>query len=315
MRRLGMTLMALGVAGVAPLTGQQPERTELEARITRLQEEVRELRQQLRAQERDERTRVLVEARERAGPRLLQFSTNRAMLGVTVRTEESPRVDSIGAELVAVTPGGPADRAGLRSGDVVISFNGESLKGPSKGTGESDPGMKLVSLARQLDDGDTVVVEYRRDRETGRATIVARPVEAERVLRMTVEPDRVGVLAPPDLGEWARDLGSRNFVFTVHERWLDMELVSLNPELGEYFGTSEGLLVVRAPAERSLNLRAGDVILRVSGRTPSSQASVARILRSYDAGDSVEFEIMRQKRRMTVTGTIPEREDNFNWNR
>jgi S1-C subfamily serine protease len=109
----------------------------------------------------------------------------------------------------------------------------------------------------------------------------------------------------------ATGMAQRSMVFSLSDRWLDMELVALNPELGEYFGTSEGLLVIRTPRDGALNLRAGDVILRIGGRTPTSQASAVRMLRSYEEGETVEIEIMRQKRRTTVSGTIPSREDRF----
>jgi len=106
--------------------------------------------------------------------------------------------------------------------------------------------------------------------------------------------------------------------------WLDLELVALNPELGEYFGTTDGLLVIRAPEESELQVQGGDVILTVDGRPVSSQAQLMRILRSYEAGEDVKLDVMRQKRRTTLTVKIPERtsrtgryEDfqwDFDWN-
>jgi len=164
-----------------------------------------------------------------------------------------------------------------------------------------------VHLARELEDGDTVTVEYRRDRDTRKATFVARRMEPEEWFSIDIEPPEVRIDADR-IRDMARGMAGQNFTFSFSDRWLDMELVSLNPDLGEYFGTTEGLLVVRAPDEGSLNLKAGDVILKIGGRTPTSQASAVRILRSYGDGESVEFEIMRQKRKMTVTGTMPERD-------
>ena len=85
----------------------------------------------------------------------------------------------------------------------------------------------------------------------------------------------------------------------------DLELVKVNPGLGDYFGTSEGLLVVDAPSDSSLNLRAGDVILGIGGRRPTSPAQALRILGTYEPGENVVFEVMRQKRRATVNGKMP----------
>jgi serine protease Do len=95
--------------------------------------------------------------------------------------------------------------------------------------------------------------------------------------------------------------------------WLDMELVTLNEELGSYFGTTQGVLVVRAPEETSLNLRSGDVILDIDGREPSSPSHALRIMRSYEPGETMRIEVMRDKRRQTITATVPERDGGFFW--
>ena len=303
-----LRMVAFALAAAVPATAQQEEsRQQMQERLRQLQQEVRELQRRLNEESRRE-VRGSVTARAQQRP-LIRLSSNRAMLGVTVRTEKSPRVDSIGAELMAVTPGAPADRAGLRSGDVITVFNSEQLAGryPAAGEYQSEPGLKLVHLARELDDGDTVEVDYRRDRDTGKATIVARRMEPDEWFSFDVEPPDVRIDADR-VRDMARGFVGPNFAFSFSQRWLDMELVSLSADLGEYFGTTEGLLVVRAPDQGSLNLKSGDVIHKIGGRTPTSQASAVRILRSYGDGESVEFEIMRLKRKMTVTGTMPDRD-------
>lgn len=313
MRRTWMAVLAMALVAVAPLAAQQTqqqtrerereEQRALERRMRELQNELREVQRQL-----NEATRAERRAAVRVTPRAVIFPRNRARLGVTVDTERNPARDSIGAELSSVSPGGPAEQAGLRAGDIITTFNGERLTGryPAAGEYESEPGMKLVHFAQDLDDGDTVQVEYRRGTQRQRATIVARELEPENWYSygFTVNPPSVRVEASPMVGELARSL-----MFAFGDHWLNMELVSLNPELGEYFGTNDGLLVIRASRDSTFNLRSGDVILRIDGRTPSSHSQLMRIFRSYSAGESVQIEIMRQKRRMTVTVTIPERDD------
>lgn len=313
MRRTWMAVLAMALVAVAPLAAQQTqqqtrerereEQRALERRMRELQNELREVQRQL-----NEATRAERRAAVRVTPRAVIFPRNRARLGVTVDTERNPARDSIGAELSSVSPGGPAEQAGLRAGDIITTFNGERLTGryPAAGEYESEPGMKLVHFAQDLDDGDTVQVEYRRGTQRQRATIVARELEPENWYSygFTVNPPSVRVEASPMVGELARSM-----MFAFGDHWLNMELVSLNPELGEYFGTNDGLLVIRASRDSTFNLRSGDVILRIDGRTPSSHSQLMRIFRSYSAGESVQIEIMRQKRRMTVTATIPERDD------
>jgi S1-C subfamily serine protease len=90
--------------------------------------------------------------------------------------------------------------------------------------------------------------------------------------------------------------------------WCDFELVTLNPDLGEYFGTKEGLLVVKAPEDSSLLLKSGDVILAIGGRKPTSPSHAMRILRSYDAGETVAIDIMRRQKRLALSWTVPARD-------
>jgi S1-C subfamily serine protease len=86
----------------------------------------------------------------------------------------------------------------------------------------------------------------------------------------------------------------------------ELELAPMNPQLGRYFGTNEGVLVIRAPSESKLRLKGGDVVLSVDGRTVASPAHLIRVLRSYEAGESFKVEVMRMKKRETVQGTIGE---------
>jgi len=76
--------------------------------------------------------------------------------------------------------------------------------------------------------------------------------------------------------------------FAFHGRggWGDMELVPLTEELGRYFGTDKGLLVVRAPEDDDLKLKDGDVIQRIDGREPQSVAHAMHRRRSSSSTGS-----------------------------
>ncbi|MDZ7643213.1 MAG: PDZ domain-containing protein [Woeseiaceae bacterium] len=88
--------------------------------------------------------------------------------------------------------------------------------------------------------------------------------------------------------------------------WGDLEMVGLTEDLGRYFGTDKGLLVVRAPDDEDLKLRDGDVIQSIDGREPNSVAHAVRILGSYQAGETMEIEIVRDQRRQTPSILIPD---------
>ncbi len=242
------------------------------------------------------------------------FADNRGRIGVVVNTTKNTETDRYGAKIDGVTPGGPAEKAGMKAGDIITKFNGTSLAGVSAEDGDdSGPGMRLIELAHQLEPGDTVRVEYRRGSDTKSATLVAADLSNRAwtgvMPRMAIPSPRIeaGEFGPLAL------LGEGNsFAFCFGDSWCDLDLVTLNADLGEYFGTREGLLVVKAPADSALPLKSGDVILSIGGRKPTSPAHAMRILRSYDTGEAVSIEILRHERRQTLSWTVPE-ESERNW--
>jgi membrane-associated protease RseP (regulator of RpoE activity) len=81
-----------------------------------------------------------------------------------------------------------------------------------------------------------------------------------------------------------------------------VQLVELNPELGEYFGTTRGVLVASVEDGSSLELRPGDVILSIGGRAVESPDQAQRILSSYSPDEDVPIRIRRRGEEMDLTG-------------
>lgn len=283
----------------------------------------------LAAQERERsRERAPVEM-ERIGPggSMDIVMTRRARLGVKVNLQARAS-DSIGAYIEGVTPGGPADKAGLQSGDVITRLDGTSLLGgDSKVESErSLPGMRLIELAAKLEPNDTVKVDYRRGKDSRSAKLVTQDdPDNVFVFNGPGEPRRYSFRGPGGERGFAFGFGGdmdsemrRNFeqmhleldrmprMMYMDDRE-DLELVGLNPELGAYFGTTEGVLVVRVPKESTLGLKGGDVVQAIDGRKVTGTSQLHRILRTYDGEESVKFEVMRNKRKETVTGKMPKR--------
>src|SRR2546426_7811286 len=79
-------------------------------------------------------------------PRVQAFmwGDHRGRIGVVVRTDASPETDKTGAKIEGITPGGPADKAGLKVGDVITKFNGTTFAGlQSEDENQSRPGSEL----------------------------------------------------------------------------------------------------------------------------------------------------------------------------
>ncbi len=244
-----------------------------------------------------------------APPMAFSFTTaNRARIGVVVNVRADADQDRLGARIEAVTPGGPAAKAGLKAGDVVTKFNATSLAGLRPDDSEdSGPGMKLIELARALEPGDTVRLEYRRGSDTKRATLVAAEVQARWGVAELPRMEREFMQGDPESFRMRIEDGLRGFEW-FGPPWSGLDLVTLNPELGDYFGTREGVLVIKSRGDSMLPLRSGDVILTIDGRKPTSPSHAMRILRSYDAGEVVKLEILRKRNRQTLNWTVPERE-------
>lgn len=321
MRRVIMALAALLVIGGGAGAQEkmtEAEKRELEQKLRQLQQEMRELERQLGR----ERAMGLFVTPRGEAPLAIAFAGDRPRLGVIVQTERSAGTDSLGAVLEAVTPDGPAAKAGLQSGDIVVTFDGTRLGTTAKGR---SPGNHLIELAREMEKGDSIRVTYRRGSETRTAVIVPEMLNdlsyaysfsvADSAMRRARDAmERAMVVAPRvRLETMERSPESLVWALRISEEWSDMELTTLDPELGSYFGTSEGLLVVRAPKDSLLGLKSGDVIRRIGGRVPSSPSQVVRILRSYEPGDEIRIEIMRNKSAQTITATVPERERGLFW--
>ncbi len=94
------------------------------------------------------------------------------------------------------------------------------------------------------------------------------------------------------------------FEFMGRHRIHGVELRELNADLGEYFSTEQGVLVLEVDEDSTLGLRSGDVILRIGDREVDETRDVYRILSSYEDEEGVTFTVMRRGQETRVEGTI-----------
>jgi predicted metalloprotease with PDZ domain len=216
-----------------------------------------------------------------------------AVLGVQL----DERSGKEGARVQEVSPGGAAAEAGLKAGDVITSINGEDVKG-------DHTARQVMHAMRDVGPDSKVKLKVLRAGKSQDFVLTARPGMAFRMHPMPVIPPIPPIPAmppdPPGQDGWER-FGPTFIRGPLGE----MELVSLTPQLGKYFGTDKGVLVVRAP--KDLKLEDGDVILAIDGREPTSGSHATRILGSYQPGEKIAIKVMRQQKMVNVETMLPER--------
>lgn len=213
-----------------------------------------------------------------------------------------------GVKIVGVTPGSAADEAGLRAGDVITAINSESMSATSSG----EANRLVLEFMEGVEEGDILDVEYLRDGKVGSVEVEPRPVEM-RTFSFSGAPRDFSMPEVHISPEAAEKFGN-SFTFAwAGNVWSDMELVELNEGLGKYFGADSGVLVVSAPSSDALQLEDGDVILGIDGREPTSVRHAMRILGSYQAGESLELAILREKKKRTLEIEIPDDRRGMLW--
>ena len=292
---------------------REARREEVEARLEEAQARLEEAAQEvaeLSARLSEDALFITLRGLDEIGPR--------PMLGVNVGTPDEGRT---GVRIVGVTPGGPADQAGLRSGDVMVAIDDEDLIG-------DDAGDRLTAFMKSVEAGQEVTVRYRRDGKEDTVRVVPEEMDPFRIaigspgadweinLRGLEELEKLEELEHlEELAELEFSAGAHGVHFGMGfpGRWRSLEMVSLTPELGDYFDAEKGLLVVRAPEDEALGLEDGDVIVAIDGREPTSPKHAMRILRSYEAGETIRFSIIRKRKSKTLEVVLPEAAVGHRW--
>lgn len=263
------------------------------------------------------------------------MAPSRPRLGISVSTDQGSEMDARGARVTNVLEDGPAWNAGIREGDLITSVDGKSLFQPlgrevedAFDLDESIPVQRLLAIAKELEPGQEVDVTYLRNGQERRVTVSAEdlsgrsfdvvvpPFDAERFreqmrgfenLRDMGELRqfqwRSGEPGDLDVRVFGGGPGAAFFGGPAMGRY-GLELVPLNDGLGQYFGTTEGVLVVNVAEDSALELRAGDVILSIAGRAATTPERVRSILGSYGNDEDISIRVRRNGREIEVRGRL-----------
>ena len=244
-------------------------------------------------------------------PRALEVLTGGSRIGVSIRDLETgdtktAKGATAGVLVEDVSTDSPADKAGIRKGDVVVEFDGERVRSVRQ----------LTRLVQETPAGRTVNAILQRDGQ--RTTVSVTPRDDSSFSFRGFE----------DLGDWARDLRYKVAPRAItpprppapptpptppmvgdgllgRAGRLGISIDSLSPQLAEYFGTKDGVLVTSVSDDSAgarAGLKAGDVITSFNGTTINEPQDLRRRLQNLDDGDEFTIAVMRDKKPLTLKG-------------
>ena len=248
-------------------------------------------------------------------------------LGVTPEDVSADRAKELklssprGVYLSDVEKDSPAEKAGLKSGDVITEFNGEKVESV----------VQFRRLVRETPAGRTISVIVWRDGRSQTLTATLGSAASQfnihldgdlpQVLRnFTYAPPNRELLVPseprafsftmPDMEGWGFGQGQgsgNNYVFRMSPTpALGISAESVSGQLGTYFGApdGEGILVREvnsgSPADKG-GLKAGDVIVKIDGDRVRTLNEMQSKLREKREAKTVQVTVMRRGSETTVT--------------
>ena len=265
------------------------------------------------------------------GPGFDVFDMGGAHIGVVVRDVETGDVTKeklggqSGAVVVEVRETSAAAKAGVKTGDIVTSFDGERVRSARQ----------LERLVEETPAGRTVKMALSR---AGSAMTVDVTPEAPKVTNLFRGGDgpmrgfSFNRRVPTPGREPGPDLmpedGPRTFRFDMPANgfgWegegmpfvaagrgrLGVRVQDLSDELAGYFGVKTGVLVSGVdpdtPAAKA-GIKAGDVITAVNGAVVAEPGDLRREVAKVDDGKTVDLAVTRDKKTLSLKAEMTARD-------
>ena len=220
-------------------------------------------------------------------PQLRNGKITRGVIGVQVLPVPADALAEFGlkerrgALVAVVNPGGPAAKAGLEPGDVVIEFNGKPVRSRDD----------LVGHVVNTRPGTTVPLKVLRDKQEKTLNLT---VEELNLAEETTRTARGGGRDPREPEEQA----STGFGITMG---------AVTPDVARRLrlpADTEGVVITNvepgSPAFRA-GLQRGDIILQVNRRDVTSPAEASRLLGQVADGSTAFMLILRNGQETFVT--------------
>ena len=242
--------------------------------------------------------------------RRIQLLGDGAQIGVSIRDLEAGASAAAGAQVESVRDESPAAKAGIKDGDVITEFDGERVRSARQ----------LSRLVTETPAGRTVPLKVARD---GRQIDLQVTPEPATMMSGAFEAPHVRIERMPEfrfegpaLERFLPGPGERAWSWSDHSGAggrgrLGVGIQSLTPQLAEYFGAKEGVLVTTvqddSPAAQA-GLKAGDVITAVDGKAVTSPRDLTSAVRDTPSAE-VKLSYVRDRKSADVQVKLPEGEN------
>jgi serine protease Do len=246
----------------------------------------------------------------RAHTATLVMGGSGSYLGVGVLDVDSERAKTLklkedrGVEISSVTEGGPADKAGLKQGDVVLEYNGQPVEGMTQ----------FQRLVHETPAGRQVKIEVWRN---GAALTLTATVETRKSFTLESPDMDINVFGNPPTVEMpgmptVQPFDMSNFVTIMPSRRLgiDGEGLGDEPQFAEFLGVKEGVLVksvIKNSAAERAGIKAGDVITKIGDTKVGNSHDITSTLRANHQNRTFTVTVVRNKKEMQITVTIEDR--------
>jgi len=189
----------------------------------------------------------------------------RGWLGVSIQRITPELAESLGlkerrgALVAGIEPGSPAEQAGIRSGDVIIEYDGEKITDSTQ----------LPIMVARTEVGKPVKITVLRDQRQVPLTVEVGELKDESI-----------VAAAPQAGK------------------LGLTVQNLTPEMAERLGLKEsGGVVITAVEPQSTaaqaGLRKGDILLEVNRKPINNAADLSSVVEAAKPGDNLLLLVRR----------------------
>jgi serine protease Do len=217
--------------------------------------------------------------------------TSGSHLGVKLADVDADHAKSLklsevtGAQILAVEENSAADQAGLRPGDVILSYNGEKVLGAQQ----------LGRLVMETPQDRKVALKIWRDGKVKDITVTtAAPSDVYMSGNLTgnaFSPSDFITDIPAPLMVW------KNMI-------LGFDYEPLSVQLAQFFGVKQGSLIrsvqPSSPAEKA-GIRAGDILTGVAGHSVYSPRDFGTAIRMEQRESKpLTLELTRDRKPITI---------------